>query len=170
MHFDLIIFDLDDTLLDTSGMLIPIANTPLFEQRIRQSLPLLPGARENLESLKALSRLWLLTQGRELFQRQKIQSLGIEKDFEKIVILDPQKKVTKPEQFLLWQEQGVFKEINFLSIGNRRRTDLQPAKLVGGHTCWFRYGEHEFEDCEGPGSEPDLEVRNHAELRESLGL
>ena len=57
MKIQLIVFDLDDTLLDTWRLLIPIARTQAFEDRIKQELPLMPGALENLKALSGKYKL-----------------------------------------------------------------------------------------------------------------
>ena len=84
-----VFFDLDDTLLDTSKILIPIFGTPAFEARIKEALPLMPGARETLDQLAAKYLLFLITQGETRIQQQKIQSLGIESFDSRPAELDP---------------------------------------------------------------------------------
>lgn len=164
-----IVFDLDDTLLDTTGLLIPIANTPEFEARIQQPLPLLPGALENLTYLQERYRLFLLTQGRTRFQQMKVQSLRIENFFEQIEIVDPQSGQQKSSVFEKWSKTYFAGQV-FLSIGNRKSTDLRPAKKLGGQTCWFRFGEHENEPEEDAADKPDFVVQSHFELIAECGL
>lgn len=168
--FQQIIWDLDDTLLDTTGLLIPIANTPEFSQRIQQPLPLMAGAGENLEYLKGKYQLILLTQGRSHFQNQKIQSLGIRHFFDQVCIVDPNQNFTKADQFQKWKLEGLLKEGSFLSIGNRKRTDLRSAKLMGGWTCWFAYGEHIAETEEQIADRPDFTIYDHFQLRKMIPL
>lgn len=158
-----IVWDLDDTLLDTTRWLIPIAKTPAFFQRIQQPLPLMEGAQENLEYLKARYRLLLLTYGHVPSQQQKVRSLGIGSYFTAMHFVDPEKNETKTERFLTIRNELSPSE-NFLSIGNRRSTDLRGAKKVGGWTCWFAHGEHRDEASEVPEDEPDFSVQQHSEL------
>jgi putative hydrolase of the HAD superfamily len=159
-----LVFDLDDTLLDTTTLLIPIARTPEFELRIRQPLPLLPGAKENLDRLKKKYRLFLLTQGRKDAQEAKVKSCGLENFFEKVWIADPAKQEHKSNFFAELRNQLLQTDEQFMSIGNRRSTDLREAKKLGAMTCLFRYGEHQNELIECPEDIPDFVTDTHSEL------
>jgi putative hydrolase of the HAD superfamily len=160
----LIVFDLDDTLLDTTTLLLPIARTPEFEKRIREPLPLLPGARENLLALKEKYKLILLTQGRRDAQEAKVKSCGIQDLFASCLIADPQKSETKYDFFLKLKSQFGLQDGEFLSIGNRLSTDIREAKKAGGLTCLFKYGEHQSECPESPFDHPDFETSSHRDL------
>lgn len=164
----MIVFDLDDTLLDTTGILIPIAGTPAFEKRIQEPLPLMPGALENLEQLRHTHRLFLLTQGNVHFQRQKVRSLNIENYFEELLIFDPASGKHKSDFFQKVQRQTALAPELHLSVGNRLSTDLIPAKRRGWKTCLFRHGEHQDElamsEWTGPANEPDFTVLQHQDL------
>lgn len=170
MKIRLIVFDLDDTLLDTTGLLIPIAKTPAFEHRIRQPLPLMDGAQENLDYLSQKYDLVILTQGRLDAQKQKIESLGIGRYFKKQYIADPSKNETKGDWFRHIQKEWDLQGDEILSIGNRRTTDIREAKKVGARTCLFKYGEHQTERIEVPEDEPDFEVSHHRELIQACRL
>jgi len=159
-----IVFDLDDTLLDTTGLLIPIARTPAFHDRIRQPLPLLDGAKENLEVLSKKYNLYLLTQGHVESQQAKVKSCGITHYFKDFFFTDPTKNESKYDYFLQLKKSLGLKDGEFLSIGNRRSTDIRGAKKVGGLTCLFKYGEHQNELPEVPEDNADFEVLNHSEL------
>jgi putative hydrolase of the HAD superfamily len=164
MKTKLIIFDLDDTLLDTTRLLIPIARTPAFEERIRQPLPLMPGARENLEYLSKHYDLALLTQGRLEAQMEKVKSLEISHYFKEQYFADPTQQKPKGLFFAqIIRTCGLPPEA-VLSIGNRRSTDIREAKKVGARTCLFKYGEHINEGVEVPEDQPDFEVQSHEEL------
>jgi putative hydrolase of the HAD superfamily len=164
MKIELIVFDLDDTLLDTSEILIPIAHTQAFEDRIRQPLPLIPGARENLEYLKDRYQLALLTQGRLDAQMQKVKSLGIGHYFKEQYFADPNQQRPKSVLFAEIIKDFKLHPLSVLSIGNRRSTDIREAKKVGARTCLFRYGEHQNEEAEVPEDIPDYEIHSHKEL------
>lgn len=158
-----LVFDLDDTLLDTTRLLIPIAKTPAFYQRIKEPLPLMPGAQENLDALKKKYRLVLLTQGHIESQNHKVDSTGIRSHFENVWIVDPTTSDTKLTYFSRLAE-SLPKNETFLSIGNRLSTDIREAKRVGGLTCWFRYGEHQNEAIESPLDHADFQVDAHDKL------
>lgn len=160
-----LIFDLDDTLLDTTRLLIPLVNNPeAFEARIKEPLPLMEGARKNLEVLQERYDLLLLTQGRVHLQRFKIESLGISDFFRRVYLVDPTRGETKEEVFPRICRDFSLPPEKFLSIGNRRSTDIRGAKKAGMRTCLFAYGEHSDEVVECPEDHPDFVVNSHAEL------
>ena len=72
--------------------------------------------------------------------------------------------------FIELREKILTQDEQFLSIGNRRSTDLREAKRQGGMTCLFRYGEHQNELVECPEDIPDFVTDNHAELIRICGL
>lgn len=164
MKTKLIVFDLDDTLLDTTELLIPIARTPAFEERIKEPLPLMPGALENLEYLKGKYILTLLTQGRLDAQMQKVKSLGIGHYFQEQYFADPTQNQPKGVFFSEVIKSFKMNPAEVLSIGNRRTTDIREAKKVGAKTCLFKYGEHQNESIEVPEDVPDFEIHSHKEL------
>lgn len=164
MNLKLLIFDLDDTLLDTTGILIPIARTQSFEDRIRQPLPLLPGALENLQFLSKKYDLALLTQGRTDAQQLKVASLGIAGFFKAQFFADPARNENKTQMFLKIRDQWNISGHDMMSIGNRRTTDIREAKKMGAQTCLFKYGEHQNEVLEVPEDHPDFEVSHHQDL------
>lgn len=164
MKIQLIVFDLDDTLLDTTRLLIPIARTPAFEARILQPLPLMEGAKENLDYLWEKYNLVVLTQGRPDAQKKKIQSMNIESFFKKIYIADPSINETKAQFFQKILDESGLDPRNILSIGNRRYTDIREAKKLGMNTCLFHYGEHADEKVAQNEDHPDFTVINHKEL------
>ena len=158
-----LVFDLDDTLLDTSELLIPIATTPFFLERLSKPLPLMPGAIENLNYLQKSYSLYLLTFGEPKIQEQKIESLQIAKYFDEIYLANPAQQETK-EGFFKKIAQRFSQSNHLLSIGNRRKVDIRLAKMAGLKTCLFNYGEHQDENPQVPEDYPDFLVRNHFEL------
>ena len=165
-----LVFDLDDTLLDTHGLLIPVANTPAFLELISKPLPLLEGALENLTELSKSYSLFLLTQGRQNYQKLKIKNLGIDKFFTEISIVGGDLQTTKEDQFRDWIQKGSLHSGAFWSIGNRLTTDLIPAQRLGGKTCWFRHGEHQSEVPGNTFEIPHVQIYHHRELRGACQL
>lgn len=164
MDIKLIVFDLDDTLLDTTRLLIPIAKTPQFEERITQPLPLMDGAKANLDYLKDRYDLALLTQGRPDAQKKKVLSLGIENYFKAKYFADPSANETKAQYFQKILDEHKLPPASIISIGNRRYTDIREAKKLGMMTCLFHYGEHADEQVSQKEDIPDFTVINHKEL------
>lgn len=159
-----IIWDLDDTLLDTTQLLIPIARTPAFEKRIREPLPLLDGALENLKALHGRYLFFLLTYGRTEAQQAKVASLGIAPFFRAQYFADPAKQETKSTYFKRIPSEWGLAPHEVLSIGNRRSSDITEAKAQGLQTCLFLYGEHQDEPILSALDQPDFETPSHQEL------
>ncbi len=164
MALTAIVFDLDDTLLDTTHLLLPIAKTPAFADKINQPLPLMDGARENLEYLGGKYSLYLLTFGDPKIQESKVRSMGIEKYFFQVFFADPSKSESKFQYFKKIKLSLKLTDAEFLSIGNRRSTDIRDAKKNGGLTCLFKYGEHSFDAIQQPEDHPDFEITHHQQL------
>lgn len=163
-EFKLIVFDLDDTILDTSKELLHIANTPQFFERIKTTLPLLDGALDNLEYLSTKYILVLLTQGNISVQKQKINTLQIEKFFKKIYFADLDKAESKTTYFRQILKDFSVQASDCLSIGNRRSTDVRLAKQLNYYTCLHKYGEHKNESIDQPEDIADFEFSKHQEL------
>lgn len=164
MNISAIVFDLDDTLLDTSRILIPIAGTHEFDQRIKQSLPLMPGALENLAQLREKYSLFLVTQGESAVQKQKIDSLAISQYFKNIYFAPSLPKNSKRECFQKILLENRFQAHQILSIGNRRSSEIRESKKLGAWTCLFLHGEHIDEAPEEKADIPDFEVFKHSEI------
>ncbi len=164
--FDLkaIIFDLDDTLLDTTQLLIPIRHSPLFLQTISMPLPLMEGAAQTLQALSQKFNLYLLTQGKPEYQSLKVKNTGIEYFFNKIYFVNPELSQTKEEFFLKIMTENDLQANYVMSIGNRTLTDIGPAKKIGLKTCWFAYGEHLNEAPLSDFEKADHVVYNHSQL------
>jgi FMN phosphatase YigB (HAD superfamily) len=157
VKYSALVFDLDDTLLDTTNLLIPIWGTPEFKKRLESPLPLMEGAMDNLLYLQKKYPLYLLTFGDIEIQKMKIQSMNIKSFFAKIFLANSETKESKATYFNQMTQP-------FLSIGNRRSTDIRLAKQSGGKTCLLKYGEHKNEPIELPEDIPDFEIRKHSEL------
>lgn len=164
MNIKVIVFDLDDTLLDTSKLLIPVAGTPDFFARIQQPLPTMEGAEENLKRLASKYDLALITQGNVKVQRQKLMSLALEHFFKKSYFVDSGAQENKQIYFQKILQDFQILPAQMLSVGNRRSTDIRGAKSLGAKTCLLRYGEHQNEAPEVAEDVPDYEIRNHQEL------
>ncbi|MCS6837427.1 MAG: HAD family hydrolase [Bdellovibrionaceae bacterium] len=164
-YFKHIIFDLDDTLLDTSQILIPIrSDEAQFWKRLQEPLPLLPGALDNLNYLKRKYILHLLTQGKKKYQEQKIRSMNISEFFSQITIIETEQSQTKEDFFATFCDKYQIPPHQVLSVGNRLSTDLGPAKKYGMMTCWFCYGEGQDEEAQNYYEKPDFIIRHHYEM------
>lgn len=221
-----IAFDLDDTLLDTSGILVPAASrraceamlaaglqcsldeclqmrhdmasqqshTEIFTRIVKRfgtsqpekavegalqefynpavpaTLPLMPGALENLEYLKKDYQLFLVTMGSKTSQEQKIKALGIAHHFQKIYILNGfigEKKDLAFRDILASQQHAPHE---LISIGNRLSSEIRDGKRLGADTCYFAYGEHVGEIPQYPEDHPDFTITQHKDLIPVCGL
>lgn len=217
-----IAFDLDDTLLDTSGILVPQASLQAFESlqsahlrcdfqrfdlerkalsqshshreiflilaqkwaakkeqiesaareavhrfynpQIPKSLPLMDGAKKNLEDLSKYHLLFLVTSGDPATQRAKIQALEIINHFKEVFILDGLKDERKLLAFKSLSLKHHLKPSQLLSFGNRLSQEIRDGKAFGAWTCHFSYGEHREEKPTCDLERPDFVIEHHREL------
>lgn len=214
-----IAFDLDDTLLDTTQIFVPLATRRAFEilsevplgydltafnskckelakslshpeifaqlitdksprslDLIRQAtlafytpqvpstLPLIPGALENLQILKQTYRLFLVTSGIPEIQLQKVTACGIKEFFDHCFVVESLKGERKKTAFESIIRDTQIQPHQLLSCGNRLSLETRDAKLCGAMTCYFRYGEHVGEVPSQPEDVPDFTITHHREL------
>lgn len=217
--------DLDDTLLDTSGLLAPRATQDAFVYLINNGLrlslneceakrieliktvshreafekmanefgdentkkvvpetirlfynplippklPMLEGARENLNYLKTKYQLYLVTAGTESAQLNKVKSLGIENDFQKIFVVNSLLKKRKKDAFLDIINSLNILPAELLCIGNSVSSEIADALSIEAITCYFEYGENRGEIGVLP-RKPHYHVRHHRELIKTCRL
>lgn len=220
-----IAFDLDDTLLDTTNLIVPgavsgsyaalikggiaatqaemetlrskwnkqmshkeifrkIADTfalkndqavqeaihAFYTPKVPTKLPLMAGALENLELLKKKYRLYLVTAGDLQTQQAKIKAMDIMSHFQDIYVIDGKKLQAKKDAFVNIIERDQIKAHQLLSVGNRLASEIRDAKLLGGATCYFAYGEHVGEVPEQDADRPDFTIHHHHELISTCSL
>lgn len=220
-----IAFDLDDTLLDTSGLLAPRATQQTFELMIRKGLnlsvaqcekfrqefvktmshrevfeklaaeygtdetrqalpeitstfyepqvpaelPLIEGARQNIDYLKTKYTLYLVTAGAEKSQIEKVKALGVLNDFKKVYVVNSLTKQRKYDVFSdIIKEMGIRNE-ELLCIGNSLLSEIQDAVLIGAKACYFEFGEvrGSLADLKQP---PDYHITQHSQLIKTCQL
>lgn len=221
-----IAFDLDDTLLDTSGLLAPAATreafdtlikaglklsaeeceklriewikeishrdvfeklalhhgtadtrvaaemaTQLFyEPRLPESLPLLTGAKENLDYLKKRYSLYLVTAGTEDAQLRKVKALGIADYFKEIFVVNSLKKNRKKDVFLEIIQKNRIKPSELLCIGNSLTSEIRDAIEIQAVSCYFEFGEDRGRLATDPQLQPTYHIKTHAELIKTCQL
>lgn len=214
-----IAIDLDDTLLDTSGILVKKASESSFQILIRAGLrltlaeceqqriihikhmshkalfkklatehgntrtlasldeavaafydpslpdylPLLPGAKENLEYLKNKYILFLVTAGTHSGQQSKIKALGIESYFQSIYIVDSLDKKKKSDAFKDIINKYSLHPEELFCIGNSLLSEIKDALEIGAIACHFKFGE-ERGDVSNLKIHPQYTVYSHKEL------
>lgn len=214
-----IAIDLDDTLLDTSGILAPKATEDAFSYLIRnglqldlaqceqrrieliksishrevfeilahqygnqqtleilpqviklfydppipQKLPLMEGARENLDYLKSKYQLYLVTAGSESAQLKKAQSLGVTQDFKKIFVVNSLLKKRKKDSFLEILKEEHIEPAQLLCIGNSISSEITDALSIDATACYFEFGEDRGDINKLP-RQPQYRIKHHREL------
>ncbi|HEY4512274.1 MAG TPA: HAD family hydrolase [Candidatus Paceibacterota bacterium] len=115
-----IIFDLDDTLYDTSNRL-PGKNSPNFAD-----MKLLSGVRETLEQIK--TKKILLTHGVKEIQEKKIDTLGIRGLFDEIIIVP-----SNTDKIPIFEK--IAKEYpdpeTVMAVGDRRDAEIRYGNMQG---------------------------------------
>jgi len=145
MKFKLCIFDLDDTLYDTSNRLDRV--TPNFE-----TMKLYPGALEVLSDASVPKIL--VTYGNTDLQNKKIETLGVRSFFKEILICP-----TVAEKLNLFKE--IIKKSNIQNpeevavIGDRRDGEIRYGNMLGFTTIYLKAGK--YKDLE---AKDDLEIPN----------
>lgn len=214
-----IAIDLDDTLLDTTGLLAPKATLDAFNYLIKnglnlsleecetqrlhliksishrdvfeklaieygtentkkvipetirlfydpdlpKTLPLMEGARQNLDYLKKKYHLYLVTAGDENSQMNKATALGIQNDFEKIFVIDSISKKRKKDAFLSVMNSLKIHSSELMCIGNSISSEISDALSIEAIACYFEYGENRGELSQLP-RKPHYHIKHHSEL------
>lgn len=215
-----IAFDLDDTLLDTTGLLVPTASVESFriliqaglkltldeceakrlewikkishrdvfeklaneygdestrkvvpqaiqvfyEPNIPSTLPLLPGAKENLEYLKKKYKLYLVTAGFENAQINKAKALRVFGFFEKMFVVNSLIHQRKKNIFLQIIEENKIKPSELLCIGNSLSSEIHDALQIGATACYFEFGEDRGTLADKLTMKPQFHIKSHHEL------
>lgn len=220
-----IAFDLDDTLLDTSGLLAPkfalatfqfmvqnglklsveeceeirkelvktVSHREVFEKLAHEhgtketidnlpeiidhfynptlpdQLPLMPGARENIDYLKNKYVLYLVTAGAKTSQLSKAFAMGIVKDFKKVIVVNSLIKHRKTDAFLQILKDEQIQPNELLCVGNSLVSEIVDAINIGAIACHFDHGESRG-SVENLSRKPHFYIKNHAELIKTCGL
>jgi len=108
-------------------------------------------------------RRFLVTTGYTKMQHSKIKQLGIENDFEKIFIIDPdQSTLTKRDIFEKILADNNFGVEDVLVVGDDLNSEILHAKALGIETVLYDYLS-QFQE-----SEDQNVIRNHKDLHRYL--
>jgi FMN phosphatase YigB (HAD superfamily) len=156
----LVIFDLDDTLCDTSGQI----------QSASQSLghvQLFAGVPELLADLRAKGlHTAIVSTGDPLVQEEKIAFLGLRALVDAVLICaQPEEKLTLFQRCL--RDFGARPE-ETLVVGDRIDREISFGKQLGCVTAWALQGRHSRRLPSGEGERADFVLHNISELRERL--
>ncbi len=215
-----IAFDLDDTLVDTSGLLAPqatrdafkilidaglkishdecerlriewikeishrdvfeklalhhgsantliaaeVATQLFYEPNLPAKLPLLEGARANIDYLKKRYSLYLVTAGIEDAQLRKAQALNITNDFKEIFVVNSLMKKRKKSAFLEIIEKNNLQPEELFCIGNSLTSEIRDAIEIKAVSCYFEFGEDRGVLTTDPKLKPNFHIKHHREL------
>lgn len=126
--------------------------------------PVADGAPEVLRILAAERPLALLTRGDREVQELRIARSGLARWFERIDIV-PDKT---PERFAALLRAMRGEALRSWSVGNSRRSDIDPALAVGMRAVWIDAHVWEYERLTGHTEHENLYVA--ATLRDVLGI
>ena len=150
----LVVFDLDDTLIDTSGQLSPETVWDNLKE-----LELLDGAREFLVDFPA--RKILVTKERmEGLQKAKLDKLGIFDLFEKVIVCTSNKE--KSNYFRKIAEEN--NKVEIWAVGDRIDSEIRYANEWGWKTVLVKRGKYKTLNVLGKSYVSDYEIDDLFEL------
>jgi putative hydrolase of the HAD superfamily len=121
-----------------------------------------PGAQEALYELRLNHALGVVTNGREIRQRGKLDGLGFGRYF-KVFVTSERVGVEKPAPEIFYCALGELglaaDEVAF--VGDRLDLDVYGAKQAGMHAIWL---DPQGQYPAGVGPEPDATIHNFTEL------
>jgi len=157
----LVIFDLDDTLFDTTGQL----GNDLSMEKLDQITPL-PGAIEMLEKLKAVKVLVTRTSRGVERQEKKIDVLGIRKFFDKIIMTADDDSKRGAFEIIINSANLPLKDI--FVVGNRIDAEVRYGKELGLKTILIKRGKYENLKPKDDYEKPDYTITDLRELFEII--
>jgi FMN phosphatase YigB (HAD superfamily) len=132
---ELVIFDLDDTLFDTTGTL----------DHTYKGLPdirLFPGVKDILKKMSSLSIPKILaTRGDSQMQHKKIDILGVREDFNKIVICSTDEEKHTAFTSVI-SDYGIKDPSLVLVVGNRIDSEIRYGNMLGCTTIHIKHGRY----------------------------
>jgi FMN phosphatase YigB (HAD superfamily) len=224
VRFTAVIFDLDDTLVDTTKLMLPHAIEEAIEQMQRSGLPgtsqdlleswhriqfknsradlfseltslyltpthqkhsaiveagknafyhreikeeiqVFAGLMEVLTTLGHSHKLFLVTSGVPKTQIHKIEKLGIQFLFKKIIVTNPLIGETKQIAFRNLISEFKLDPKKVLVVGNRLDSEIVAGNNLGCSTCLVRHGEHRLLNCQNENEKPEFEIENILEIK-----
>lgn len=137
-----------------------------YQPEIPPDLPLIEGAKENLEYLSIKYPLYIVTSGNLATQKQKIAALKIQKWIpeENHYIIDGTQHVYKKQAFEAIIAKEKITPPSLLSFGNRLSQEIRMAKELGCTTCYFKFGEHANDTPIDNYEVPDFSIQTQKEL------
>jgi len=128
-------------------------------------MSLFPDVIPTLDKLRSTGlKLFLVTSGVYARQEKKVKLLGLENSFDRIIINDDDRGLTKEECYLDVMEEAGLKPEEMLSVGDRIYSEIKVCNSLGMTTVQMVHGR--FKDLV-PSTElerPDFKIRSISEL------
>lgn len=134
-----------------------------YDPNIPTSLPLMEGARQNIDYLKNKYHLYLVTAGAERSQLSKAKALGVDTDFERIFIVNSLLKNRKKDVFDNIIKTLKISSEQLLCVGNSISSEIKDALAVNATACYFEFGENRGEIAQLPRL-PHYHIKHHSQL------
>jgi YjjG family noncanonical pyrimidine nucleotidase len=149
-----------------------VADVELFASQYLIGLPQRPyfieGAVEVLQALHGKIRMGIITNGLTEVQRPRLESTGIDRLFE-IIIVSGEIGMMKPDnayfEFAYTQMARPSKE-RVLVVGDSLNADIRGGAEFGFRTCWF----NPFGEANNLGINPDYEIGDLQKIPAIAGL
>lgn len=137
-----------------------------YQPEIPEKMPLIEGAKENLEILSSKYKLYVVTSGVEPTQKRKIKALGLECwiPVTNQFIVDGNGIKTKKQAFEMLLKKESISPSELLSFGNRLSQEIRMAKEIGAQTCYFQFGEHAHDIPKDDFEKADFTIQTQKEF------
>ena len=149
-----------------SDHLFATLNQLFYEPEIPSHLTLMDGAEDNLERLIANYDVFIVTAGVIKAQERKLAQLKINRfiQADNILVVAENGIATKKLAFEKILQKAQIQPHELLSVGNRLSQEIRMTKQLGGHTCYFQFGEHADDVPQDQFEIPDYTIHTHKEL------
>ena len=107
--------------------------------------------------------LVLMTEGDPVWQRRKVDHLGLARHFDELVFVDPAAGETKEDALVALGRRTGTDFARMIVVGNRLDKEIAAGRRLGTRTIWLRTGEGRHLQPD-PGLEPDVIVERFTEV------
>ena len=107
-----------------------------------EGIELFPGVKETLASLREEYKLILVTSGTRVRQQKKIELLGLNHDFDLIIIDDLEEQLSKEDRFLAVLKNFKLVPEEVLVVGDRIFSEIKVGNILGMTTVQMLHGAY----------------------------
>ena len=127
-------------------------------------IKLFPDVKKTLEELGKKCKLILVTRGNRQRQQKKIEKLGINGEFDLIVIDDISENLSKEDRFLGAIRSFNFKEEEVVVVGDRIFSEIRIGNMLGMTTIRLLHGAYSTLKPTNGLEDPDYEIKKIPEI------